>query len=163
MFIQRRSGGIRFAVLAAFLLAAGSAAAQPLVQIGSAREADAPDSEFHFAGGYEIGFVVLPVSIVAVAQTGSGIRSGEDSRQFPLRGYLTVRAGLLPLPGFRVYLGAGGGMSARTGGEDGLSASPSLIGLGGIATGRLHLEVQYQRDLTDVPVSRWVTAVGLSF
>ena len=141
----------------------GSAVAQPFVQVGSARDRGGSQSEWALGVGYEFEFLLVPVSVVALGQTGSGVEIADSGRQYPLRGYLAARMGFLPLPGFGVYAGAGGGVSTRAGGGAELAATPSLIALGGFETGRLHLEVQFQRDLGEVPVNRWVTAIGLAF
>lgn len=145
------------------LLAAGPVLAQPLVQVGSSSERDRPRNEWSLGVGYEFDFPALPFTVGALGQTGSGIEQGDAGRAFPVRGYLTAKVGMLPTPGFRVYLGGGGGMATRLGGETETETVASGIALAGFAVGPLHLEVQLQRDFAEEPVTRWVTAVGISF
>ena len=156
-------------VLAAPAVAvARPADAQPFVQVGSASEPD-DKSQWMLGGGYEVEFFSIPVSAGFLAQTGPGIHGapgpdGEEAgRQFPARGYLFAKTGMLPTPGFRVYVGAGAGLATRLGGGADASPATSGLGLAGIEVGRIHLELQLQRDFGDAELTRWVTAMGISF
>lgn len=143
--------------------AAAPAAAQPLVQLAQAREPDSSQAEWTLGVGYQLDFLLFPVGFVALAQTGSGIEFPDAGRRYPVRAYLAARMGFLPIPGVRLYAGGGGGISARIGGGTERQSVPSAIALAGFQTGRLHWELQFQRDLGDAPTHRWVTALGLSF
>ena len=141
---------------------ADPAAAQPLVQVGSSSDRGSARNEWGLGVGYEFDFPALPFTVGALVQTGSG-HPGPDGRMFPARAYATVKVGMLPTPGFRVYLGGGGGVSTRFGGGAESSPRASGMALAGFAVGRLHLEAQLQRDFGEAPVTRWVTVIGLSF
>ncbi len=173
--VRRRTRVSRAAFLLRVLLLAVPAAvlarpavAQPFIQVGSASETDA-DSQWMLGGGYEIEFFAVPLSAGFLAQTGPGStgEAGPDGeepgRQFPARGYVFAKTGMLPTPGFRVYVGAGAGLATRLGGGADASPRTSGLGLAGIEVGRVHLEVQFQRDFGDEAQTRWVTAMGISF
>ncbi len=145
------------------VLIAGSAAAQPLVQTGSSSERGSSDSQWSLGVGYEFDFPMLPFTVGVLGQTGTGIERGADGREFPVRAWLTGKMNLLPTPGFGVYLGAGGGVSTRFGGGGEKTPVAAGMALAGLGVGRLHLEVQLQRDFGEAPKTRWVTSVGLSF
>ena len=151
------------AAAAGFLLVAGSAVGQPFAQLGSSSEWDGARNEWAFGAGYDFDFPALPFTVGVLGQTGTGITDGDAGRQFPARGWVTAKMGMLPTPGFRVYLGAGAGVSTRLGGETESAVVSAGMGLAGFQVGRLHMEVQLQRDFGEEPVTRWVTAVGLSF
>lgn len=170
-FRFRPSGLARAALFALPLaFAAGPAAAQPFVLLGSASEPDV-DSQWMLGGGYEIEFLAVPVSVGFMAQTGPGFTSaglaGEDEessgRTYPARGYVFAKGGVLPTPGFRVYVGGGAGLAARLGGGADSSPRTSGVGLLGLQVGRIRLETQLQRDFGEDPLTRWVSALGISF
>ena len=142
---------------------AGPALGRPFAQIGSSSARDRASNEWSLGIGYDFSFPALPIAVGVIGQTGSGITEGDSGRQFPVRSYLRARGSMLPAPGFRVYAGAGGGVATRVGGESAEEAVASGMGFGGFEVGRLHLEVQYQRDFAEEARTRWVTAVGLSF
>ncbi len=173
--VRRRPRASRAATLLRVLLLAVPAVlvvrpaeAQPFIQVGSASEPDA-NSQWMLGGGYEIEFFAIPVSAGFLAQTGPGSTGepgpdGEEpGRRFPARGYVFARTGMLPTPGFRVYVGAGAGLATRLGGGADASPATSGLGLAGIEVGRVHLEIQIQRDFGDEALTRWVTAMGISF
>lgn len=142
--------------------------AQPFLQVGSASEPDT-NSQWMLGGGYEIEFFAVPVSAGFLAQTGPGSTGaagpdGEDpGRQFPMRGYVFAKTGMLPTPGFRAYVGVGAGLATRLGGGADASPTTSGLGLAGIEVGRVHLELQLQRDFGETALTRWVTAMGITF
>ncbi len=150
-------------------LFAAPAEAQPFALIGSWTGVDQGGEEWMLGGGYEIEFLAVPVSVGFMGQTGPGFRPsiGVDEegvgRRFPARGYAYAKVGMLPTPGFRVYVGGGAGLASRFGG--GAESAPQVSGLAllGIQVGRLRLETQYQRDFADEPVNQWMTALGISF
>lgn len=151
------------------LFAAGPAAAQTRVTLGSSSET-AGEAEWTLGIGYDFDFPALPFSIGVLGQTTVGRREptgampGETRRSFPARAFGVLKAGLLPAPGFDAYLGVGGGVSARfrSPGAD-RTMTPAGIALAGFSAGRVSLEVQYQRDFAEEAVNRWVYLLGVAF
>lgn len=150
-------------VVAGSLLAGNTALAQPVIQVGSGGESGGAREGWVLGVGYNLDFPTLPFEIGGLVQGGTGIETGDDSREYPLRAFLTGRMGVLPSPGFSVYVGGGGGVATRLGGEAESPTAPAGMAFAGFEVGRLHLEVQFQREFRDEPVNRWVTAVGVTF
>ena len=152
------------AAIAAGILFSGAAAfGQPVVQAGSSGEASGVREEWVLGVGYNFDFPVLPFEVGGLLQAGTGVATGAGGREFPLRGFLTARVGMFPAPGFGAYLGAGAGAAIRFGGDREAGTVPAGIGFAGIEVGRVHLEVQLQREFHEEPMNRWVTAVGVTF
>jgi hypothetical protein len=134
-----------------------------MLQVGSGGESGGAREGWVFGAGYNVDFPLLPLEIGGLVQGGTGIETGADSTEYPVRAFLTGRMGMLPLPGFSVYAGGGGGVATRFGGDSETAAVPAGIAFAGFEVGRLHLEVQLQREFHEDPVNRWVTAVGVTF
>ena len=154
---------LRTAVIAGVLFAGRDALAQPVIQIGSGGESGGAREGWVLGAGYNFDFPVLPFEIGGLVQGGTGIETEGGDTQYPLRAFLTGRVGMLPLPGFSVYLGGGAGVATRLGGEAESATVPAGMAFGGFEVGRLHLEVQWQREFHEEPVNRWVTAIGVTF
>lgn len=154
---------LKAVVVAVLLLAGKTALAQPLIQIGSGGESGGAREGWVLGAGYNLDFPVLPFEIGALVQGGTGIETEGGDTEYPLRAFLTGRMGMLPMPGFSVYVGGGAGMATRLGGETESETVPAGMAFGGFEVGRLHLEVQLQREFHEEPVNRWVTAVGVTF
>ena len=150
-------------VAAAVLLAGRTTLAQPVIQVGSGGESGGAREGWVLGVGYNFDFPVLPFEIGGLVQGSAGIETEGGDREYPLRAFLTGRMGILPLPGFSVYAGGAAGMATRLGGEAESTAVPAGMAFGGFEVGRLHLEVQFQREFHEEPVDRWVTAVGVTF
>ena len=151
-------------MLAAGVLLAGSdALAQPVIQVGSGGESGGAREGWVFGAGYNFDFPLLPFEIGGLVQGGTGIETGNGETEYPLRAFLTGRVGMLPMPGFSVYVGGGAGAATRLGGETESETVPAGMAFGGFEVGRLHLELQLQRDFHEEPVNRWVTVVGVTF
>lgn len=150
-------------VAAGILLAGGTALAQPAIQVGSGGETRGAREEWVLGAGYNVDFPLLPFEVGGLLQGGTGVETEEGEREFPVRAFVTGRMGMLPLPGFSVYLGGGAGVATRLGGNSEAGTVPAGMGFAGFEVGRLHLEVQLQREFHEEPVNRWVTAVGVTF
>ncbi|MDE2973034.1 MAG: hypothetical protein OXU35_12050 [Acidobacteriota bacterium] len=150
-------------VIAGVLLAGRTALAQPVIQIGSAGESGGAREGWVLGAGYNFDFPVLPFEIGGLVQGGTGIETEGGDTEYPLRAFVTGRMGMLPMPGFSVYVGGGAGVATRLGGETESETVPAGMAFGGFEVGRLHLEVQFQREFHEEPVNRWVTAVGVTF
>ena len=166
-----RSRFLRAAPAFLAVLAAAPAAAQTLVQVGSSTET-AGVSEWTLGVGYDFDFPALPISVGVLGQTGFGrtdrlpATGGNEPtvrRSFPARAFGVVKMGLLPAPGFRLYLGLGGGVATRLRAVTEQEMNPAGLALAGFSGGRLTLEVQYQRDFAETAVNRWVYLLGVSF
>lgn len=151
------------AVLAGVLLVGKTAFGQPFIQIGSSGETSGVREGWILGGGYDFDFPVLPFEVGGMVQGGSGVETEDSGREFPVRAFLTAKMGMLPLPGFSVYVGGGAGVSSRFGGDAEAGTVAAGMAMAGFETGRLHLEVQLQRELHEEPVNRWVTVIGLTF
>ncbi|MCY4626248.1 MAG: hypothetical protein OXE58_01610 [Acidobacteria bacterium] len=154
---------LRAVVAAGILLAGSTAVAQPLIQVGSGGESRDAREGWVLGAGYNFELPLLPFEVGGLVQGGTGIQTGEDSREYPLRAFVTGRVGMLPLPGFSVYIGGGAGVATRLGGEAESATAPAGMAFGGFEVGRLHLEVQFQREFHEEPVNRWVTTIGVTF
>ena len=166
-----RSRSLRAALALFTVLGGGPAAAQTLVQVGSATET-AGVSEWTLGVGYDFDFPALPITLGLLGQTGFGrtdrlpaTGGGEPTtrRSFPARAFGVVKMGLLPTPGFRLYLGLGGGVATRIRAVTEQAMNPAGLALAGFSGGRLTLEVQYQRDFAETAVNRWAYLLGVSF
>lgn len=152
------------AVTATGILVAGNTAlAQPVIQVGSGGESGGAREGWVLGVGYNLDFPVLPFEIGGLVQGGTGIETANGDTEYPLRGFLTGRVGMLPMPGFSVYVGGGAGVATRLGGDAESETVPAGMAFGGFEVGRLHLEVQWQREFHEEPVNRWVTAIGVTF
>lgn len=144
-------------VLAGVLLTGGTAFGQPFVQVGSSGEDEGARDAWLLGGGYTLDAPLMPFDLGVRAQT---TVSGSPH---PIRAFVTGTVGMLPMPGFGVYLGGGGGVSAWLGGEEDAETAFAAIAVAGLEVGRLHLEAQYQRDFREAPLTRWATVIGLTF
>ena len=145
------------------LLIGTTALGQPVIQIGSAGESAGAREGWVLGVGYNFDFPTLPFEIGGLLQSGTGVETEDAGRAYRVRGFVTARMGMLPAPGFSVYLGGGAGMATRLGGGSESGIAPAGIALAGFEVGRLHIEVQLQREFHEEPVNRWVTAVGVTF
>lgn len=150
-------------VVAGLLLAGKTVFAQPVIQVGSGGESGGSREGWVFGAGYNFDFPLLPFEVGGLVQGGTGVETETGGKEYPVRAFLTGRMGILPLPGFSVYLGGGGGVATRLGGEGETGTVPAGMAFAGFEVGRLHLEVQLQREFHEDPVNRWVTAVGVTF
>ena len=150
-------------VIAGVLLAGGTAFGQPVVQAGSGGETGGAREGWVFGVGYNFDFPLLPFEIGGLVQSGTGVETETGDREFPVRAFITGRMGVLPLPGFSVYLGGGAGVATRLGGDAEVGTVPAGMGFAGLEVGRLHLEVQLQREFHEEPANRWVTTIGVTF
>ena len=152
------------AVLATGVVLVGKTAlAQPMIQVGSGGETRGAREEWVLGVGYNVDFPLLPFEVGGLVQSGTGVETEDAGREFPIRAFVTGRMGMLPLPGFSVYLGGGAGVATRLGGDAEAGTSPAGMAFAGFEVGRLHLEVQLQREFHEEPVNRWVTAIGVTF
>ncbi len=154
---------VRAAIVASLLIFGGTAYGQPMIQVGSGGESRGEREEWVFGAGYNFDFPLLPFEVGGLIQSGTGVETEESGREFPVRAFVTGRMGMLPLPGFSVYLGGGAGIAIRLGGDAETEAAPAGMAFGGFEVGRLHLELQLQREFHEEPVNRWVTAIGVTF
>ncbi len=134
-----------------------------MVQVGSGGESGGAREGWILGVGYNLDFPVLPLEVGGLLQGGTGIETEDAGREYPVRAFVTGRMGMLPLPGFSVYVGAGGGVATRLGGDSGAGTVAAGMGFAGFEVGRLHLEIQLQREFHEEPVNRWVTAIGVTF
>lgn len=144
------------------MLLGSTALAQPVIQVGSGGETTGAQEEWVLGGGYNFDFPLLPIEMGLLLQSGLGVET-EAGTAFPVRAFVTGRMGVLPLPGFSVFLGAGAGAATRFGGGTETGTAPAGMGFVGFEVGRVHLEVQLQREFHEEPVNRWVTAIGVTF
>ena len=149
-------------VAAALLLVAATASGQAVVQAGSGGEGGGVSERWVLGVGYDFDFPMLPIGVGVLAQSGTGIET-DSGRVFPVRAFLRLKARVFPMPGFNVYLGAGGGAATRLGGDTGGGAAPAGMGFAGFEVGRVHVEVQMQREFHEERINRWVTTVGVTF
>ncbi len=149
-------------LLPAFALAfaASPASAQYFIQFGSGGESDRGTSNWVVGTGVDARLPLAPVSAGLVAQA---TIPGDLDDGWPVRAYGLLRAEFLPTPLIRAYVGAGAGYSMVLAPEVDIEGSPAGIAIGGIGVGRIHIEVQYQRDFREEPVNRWATVVGVAF
>ena len=153
----------RAVVIAVVLFAGKTAFGQPFIQIGSSGETRGAREGWVLGGGYNFDFPLLPFEVGGLVQSGTGVETEDSGREFPVRAFLTAKMGMLPLPGFSVYVGGGAGVATRLGGDAEAGTAPAGMALAGFEVGRLALEVQLQREFHEEPVTRWVTAIGLTF
>ncbi len=150
-------------MVASVLVFAGTAYGQPMIQVGSGGESRGEREEWVFGAGYNFDFPLLPFEVGGLIQSGTGVETEDSGREFPVRAFVTGRMGMLPLPGFSVYLGGGAGIATRLGGDAETGAVPAGMAFGGFEVGRLHLELQLQREFHEEPVNRWITTIGVTF